>query len=54
MSVDSEECCFVPVDYSVEEAHLVECFGFVGEWEVASHSVQVCSVEEHEFVMVLR
>ena len=52
--VDSEECYYVPVDCFVEEVHFGECFGFVGEWEVASRSVQVCSAGEHEFVVAPR
>ena len=51
--VDSEECYYVPAGCSVEEVHFGECFGFVGEWEVASRSVQVCSAGEHEFVVAL-
>jgi len=49
----SEEC-YVPDGCFVKEVHFVDCFGFAGEWEVPSHSAQVCSAEEHEFVVILR
>ena len=51
MLVGYEERCEVPAEYFVEEVHFEECFGFVGEWEVASRSMQVCAAGEHEFLV---